>query len=146
MIFALAGERNDRLIGTMPVCQALIDRIIVLYTPGNTGGYYHCAGLTADFPLGNDLFMEMLHHHGSLFPDGIAIALHKAAKFFLRTLLIKHRIIFNCFHQFVEAVDRGIVLKHIQNKALLNCLLHRIHVEWPVLDFVPILIRYTKGL
>lgn len=31
MIFALAGERNDRLIGTMPVCQALIDRIIVLY-------------------------------------------------------------------------------------------------------------------
>ena len=145
MILVLAGKGDDCLIRTAPVRKAFIDGVIIFDTAGDAGGHNHSASLPAYFSFGNDLFMKMICHHSRFLGNGIAVAFHKAAQLLLRPLLIEHRVILDGLHQLIEAVDRRIVLQHIQNEPFLDCLFHRINMERSVLDIVAVLIRNAEG-
>ena len=141
-----AGEGHNCIIRTMPVCEALVNSVVVFDASRNAGGDHHCTRFAADLLLSDYLLMEMLHHHSCLFSDNVRITLDKGTQLLLRTLLVKHRIILDCFHDLVPAVDGRIVPKHIKNEALLNGLLHRIDMERAMLDFTILLIGNTKHL
>ena len=130
----------------MPVCETLVDRIVVFDTSRNAGRNHHRTSLAAQLLLGNNLLVEMLHHHSSLLCDNVRIALDEGTQFFLRTLLIKHRIILDRLHELVPAVNGCIVAEHIQNEAFLNSLLHGVDMEWAMLDFSVLFIGNTKHL
>ena len=84
--------------------------------------------------------MEVINHHGNFLLYGIAVTLHKIAEFLMSALLVKHRIVLDGLHQFVEAVDGRVILKHIKDKSLLNGLLHRVHMERAMSDILAVLI------
>ena len=42
----------------------------------NGSSNHHCAGLSVQLLLSDDLLMEVIHHHGSLLGDDIQISLH----------------------------------------------------------------------
>ena len=110
----------------MPFIKALIDGIVVFDTSRDIGGDHHCSRFSADLLLGNDLLVEMFHHHGSLLCNNVRIALDKSTQFLLRTLLIKHRVILDRLHDLIPAVNGRIIAQHIQNESFLNRLLHGI--------------------
>jgi len=140
LILILAGKGDNRFIWTVPIRKAFIDGVIIFDTARNAGGHDHSASLPADFSFGNDLFVKMFYHHSRFLGNGIAVAFHKAAQLFLRPLLIEHRVILDGLHQLIEAVDRRVVLQHIQNESFLDRLLHRINVERSVFNIVTVLI------
>ena len=99
--------------------------------------------------------MEVVNHHSGLLRYGIAVALHKIAEFLLGALFVKHRIVLDSLHQSVKAVNRRVIPQHIQNESLLDSLLHRVDMEWLMLQFaliiqyrIPIFIhnKYAEGL
>ena len=145
LILVLAGKGDDRLIWTAPVRKAFIDGVIIFDTARNAGGHDHSASLPADFSFGNDLFVEVVYHHSRFLGYGIAVAFYKAAQLLLRQLLIEHRVILDGLHQLIEAVDRRVVLQHIQNESFLDCLFHRINMERSMLNIVAVLIRNAEG-
>ena len=118
-----------------------VDGVIILHTARNAGSDNHSAGLSADFPFCDYLFMKMLHHHGGFFINGVTVPLHKVTQFLSGAFLVKHRIVFHCLHEFIETRNRRIVPQYVQNKPFLNRLLHGIDVERPVLDFAAVCIR-----
>ena len=130
----------------MPVCKTPVDCVVILNTAGDAGRHDHGTGLPADFPLGNDLLVKVVHHHSGFLGDGIAVAFNKAAQLFLCPLLVEHRVVLDGLHQSIKAVDWRIALQHIQNKAFLDGLFHRIHMERSVFDVVSILERNAEGL
>ena len=140
LILVLAGKGDNRFIWTAPIRKAFIDGVIIFDTARNAGGHDHSASLPADFSFGNDLFVKMIYHHSRFLCNGIAVAFHKAAQLLLRPILIEHRVILDGLHQLIEAVDRRVVLQHIQNESFLDRLLHRINVERSVLNIVTVLI------
>ena len=145
MKLVLARKGDDCLIRTAPVRKAFIDSVVIFNTAGDAGGHNHSASLPAYFSFGNDLFMKMIYHHSRFLGNGIAVAFHKAAQLLLCPLLIEHRVILDGLHQLIEAVDRRVVLQHIQNESFLDRLLHRINMEGSMLDIVAVLIRNAEG-
>ena len=129
----------------MPFSKALVDGIIVFHTARNARCYNHRPGLSSNFAFSNYLFVEMLHHHSSLFRNSIFAAFNETAKFFLRPLFVKHWVVLDSFHQLIKTVNGCVILKHIQNKTFLDCLLHRVDMEWPVLDVIAVLIRNAES-
>ena len=59
-----------------------------------------------------------------------------AAQLLLGPLRVELGVVFDCLDQLVVAVDRRVVLQHVQDEALLDGLLHGVAVEGPVLDLV----------
>ncbi len=145
MILVLTGKGDNRFIWTVPIRKAFIDSVVILNTAGNAGGHDHSTSLPADFSFGNDLFVEVVYHHSCFLGYGIAVAFYKAAQLLLRPLLIEHRVVLDGLHQFIEAVDRRIVLQYIQNESFLDRLFHRINMKRSMLNIVAVLIRNTES-
>lgn len=114
-----SGESNAR---RYMIENDLVEAVIAL--PEN-----HCASLSANLTLGNYLLVEMADHHFSFFRNRERLTFDKGPEFFLRLLLIEHRVILYRLFQAIIAIDGRVVLQHIQNKPFLNGLLHRVYME-----------------
>ena len=96
--------------------------------------HHHGPRLAADLVQRDHLLVEVVHHDLGLEPDGMVVALHIAAQLLLRLLGVELRVALDLLDQPVVAVDRRVVLEHVEDEALLDRLLHRVAVEGPVLD------------
>ena len=79
------------------------------------------------------LLVEVVDHDLGLEPDRVVVALDVAAQLLLRPLRVELRVVLDRLHQPVVALDRRVVLEHVEDEALLDRLLHRVAVEGPVL-------------
>ena len=70
----LAGERNDSLIRAFAFFQIVADRMEVLHCLPDTAGNHHCPCLSAYFALGQNLFVEVIHHDLGPEPDCVVVA------------------------------------------------------------------------
>ena len=93
----------------------------------------HRAGLAADLVQRQHLLVEVVDHDLGLEPDRVVVALDVAAQLLLRALGVELRVVLDRLHQLVVALDRRVVLEHVEDEALLDRLLHRVAVERPVL-------------
>jgi hypothetical protein len=59
---------------------------------------------------------------------------HSGAAFLARLLDVELGVAFDRLGQPVVALDRRVVLQHVEDEAFLDRLLHRVAVEGPVLD------------
>ena len=84
------------------------------------------------------LLVEVIHHDLGLEPDRVVVALDVAAQLLLRLLGVELRVVLDRLDQPVVAVDRRVVLEHVEDEALLDRLLHRVAVERPVLDLAAV--------
>ena len=96
--------------------------------------HHHRPRLPADLVQRQHLLVEVVHHDLGLEPDGVVVALDVAAQLLLRPLGVELRVALDRLDQLVVAVDRRVVLEHVQDEALLDRLLHRVAVEGAVLD------------
>ena len=80
------------------------------------------------------LLVEVVDHDLGLEADGVVVALDVAAQLLLGPLGVELRVALDRLDQLVVALDRRVVLEHVQDEALLDRLLHRVAVEGPVLD------------
>ena len=76
--------------------------------------------------------MEVVHHDLSLETDRMIVALDIVAEFLGSTPDIELWIGFDRLDELVIAIDRHVVLEHIEDKALLDGLLHCVAVEGSV--------------
>ena len=93
----------------------------------------------ADLVQRQHLLVEVVDHDLGLEPDRVVVALDVAAQLLLRPLGVELRIVLDRLDQPVVAVDRRVVLEHVEDEALLDRLLHRVAVERPVLDLAAVL-------
>ncbi len=63
----------------------------------------------------------------------MVVALDVATQLLLRALRIELRIAFDLLDQLVVALDRRVVLEHVEDEAFLDRLLHRVAVKGAVL-------------
>ena len=94
----------------------------------------------------DDLLVEVVDHDLGLEPDGMVMALDVAAQLLLRSLGVKLRVALDRLDQLVIAVDRRVVLQHVQDEALLDGLLHRVAVKGPVLDLAALGVWLAENL
>jgi hypothetical protein len=89
---------------------------------------------TADLADGHHLLVEMIHHDLRFELDGVFLAFDVAAQFLARPFFIELRVVLYFFNQAVKAFHRRVGAQHIEDETLLDRLLHRVAVEWAVLD------------
>ena len=106
----------------------------VLDRPFDSAAHHHCASLSADLVQGQYLLVEMVHHDFGLETDRVIVALDILPQFLACAFGIELWVRLNLFHKLVEAIHGRIALEHVTNESLVYCLLHRIAVEWQVLD------------
>ena len=108
--------------------------MVILDRSLDPAAYDHGTGFAADLADGHDLLVEMIHHNLRLEADGVFLAFDVAAQFLPRPLLIELRVVLYFFNQAVKAFHRRVGAQHIEDETLLDRLLHRVAVEWAVLD------------
>ena len=108
--------------------------MVILNCPGNSAAYYHHAGFPSNFMPADYRIMEMVNHDFGLLTNGIIVGFDITAQLLLGFFGIKFRVVFDGFDEFVITVYRSIILENIKNKTFLNCLFHRIAVEWPMFN------------
>ena len=91
----------------------------VLDGPLDAAGHDHRAGLAADLVQRQHLLVEMVDHDLGLQPDGVVVALDVAAQLLRRALGVELRVVLDRLDQPVVAVDRRVVLEHVEDEALL---------------------------
>ena len=133
-VLVLAREGDDGLVRALALRQVVADGVEVLDGPLDAAGHHHRPRLPADLVQRQHLLVEVVHHDLGLEPDGVVVALDVAAQLLLRPLGVELRVVLDLLDQLVVAVDRRVVLEHVEDEALLDRLLHRVAVEGPVLD------------
>ena len=133
-VLVLAREGDDGLVGALALAQVVADGVEVLDRPLDAAGHDHRPRLAADLVQREHLLVEVVDHDLGLEPDGVVVALDVAAQLLLRPLGVELRVALDLLDQLVVALDRRVVLQHVQDEALLDGLLHRVAVERPVLD------------
>ena len=136
-VLVLARERDDGLVGALALDQVVADRVEVLDGALDAAGDHHRPRLAADLVQREHLLVEVVHHDLGLEPDRVVVALDVAAQLLLRPLGVELGVALDRLDQPVVAVDRRVVLEHVEDEALLDRLLHRVAVERPVLDLPP---------
>ena len=145
-VLVLAGEGDDRLVGALALLQVVAEGVEILDRALDAAGHDHRPGLAADLVQGEHLLVEVVDHDLGLQPDRVVVALDIAAQLLLRPLGVELRVVLDRLHQLVVAVDRRVVLEHVEDEAFLDGLLHRVAVERPVLDLAAVGIRLAENL
>ena len=86
------------------------------------------------------LLVEVVNHDLRLEADGVVVVLHVASQLLAGTLDVELRVSPHRLDETVVAVDRRVVLQHVDDEAFLDRLLHGVDVEWEMPD-VPALWR-----
>ena len=136
-VFVLAGEGDDGLVRALALRQIVLEGVEVLDGPLDAAGHHHRPRLAADLVQRHHLLVEVVDHDLGLEPDRVVVALDVAAQLLLRPLGVELRVALDRLDQLVVAVDRRVVLEHVEDEAFLDRLLHRVAVERPVLDLAP---------
>ena len=132
-VLVLAREGDDGLVWALALRQIVADRVVVLDGALDAARHHHRPRLAADLLQRQHLLVEVIDHDLGLEPDRVVVALDVAAQLLLRPLGVELRIALDRLDQPVVALDRCVVLEHVQDEALLDRLLHRVAVERAVL-------------
>src|ERR1700732_968110 len=100
----------------------------------DAAGNHHCSRMPANLIECNYLIVKVIDHNFSLHPNGMVAALDVSPQLLLGSSNVEFWIAFDLLNEFVVALDRRVVTKHIQYETLLNCLFQRCAVKWAVLD------------
>ena len=130
----LAREGDDGLVRALALDQVGADGVEVLDRALDAARHHHRPRLAADLVQRQHLLVEVVDHDLGLEPDRVVVALDVAAQLLLGALGVELRIALDRLDQPVVALDRRVVLEHVEDEALLDRLLHRVAVERPVLD------------
>ena len=76
------------------------------------------------------LLVEVVNPDLRLEADGVVVVLDVAAQFLAGTLGVELRVSSHRLDEAVVAVDRRVVLQHVDDEAFLDRLLHGVDVEW----------------
>ena len=146
-VLMFAGKGHDGFVGALALLEIALEGVEILDGPLDTVSDDHGPGLTTDLAVADYLGVEVVHHDLGLFADGVLVGFHIAAQLFLGFLGVEERIILNSLGQAVIALHWGIVLQHIEDETLLDCLLHRVAVERVVLHrAVGLRVRLAENL
>ena len=130
----LARKGDDGLIGALALLQIFPEGVEILDGPVNAAGHDHGPRCAADLAVRDHLVVEMVDHDLRLFADGMVMGFDIAPQLLLRPLGVELRVILHRLHEPVVALDRRVVLQHVEDEALLDGLLHRVAVEGDVPD------------
>ena len=130
----LAREGHDGLVRTLALQQVGFDRMEILDGALDAARHHHGARLAADLAGREHLIVKMIDHDLGLEVDRVVVALHIAPQLLPGLAGVELRIILDLLDQLVVAVDRGVVLEHVEDEFFLDRLLHGVTVEGPVPD------------
>ena len=128
-VVVLPREGDDGPVGTLALLQVGADGVDVLDGPLNAVGDHHGPRLAVDLALGDHLFMEVIHHDFRLVADGVLVPFHVAPQLLPGLVGVELRVVRHGLGQPVVAVDRCVVLEHVQDEPLLDGLLHAVDVK-----------------
>ena len=130
----LAGESDQRLdigvaffLSVILKCLAVFDRTL------SGSGDDHCFCHTTEFR--HNRSAEMLHNDLYTLCNVCFVQFHKTGNLSFRISSLAARIFFDFLVQLIEGIVSGVVLKHVENEAFLNGLLHRVNMECLTLTF-----------
>ena len=125
----LAREGHNRLVWALALAQIVTDGVVVLDFPLDAAGHHHRSRLPADLAERQHLLVKVVHHDLGLQPDGVLVPLDVAAKFLPRLLGVELRVALHRLGKLVVTAHWRVVCEHIENKTLLDRLLHGVAVE-----------------
>ena len=142
-----AREGDDRLVGALALLQVVADGVEVLDRALDPVGDHHRPRLSVDLALGDHLVVEVVDHDLGLEADRVLVPLDVAPELLAGLPDIELRIALHRFGELVVALDRRVVLEHVQDEPLLDRLLHAVVVERKMPDrAVALRIRITENL
>ena len=107
----------------------------------------HRPRLAVDLVLGHHLLVEMVDHDLGLEADRVLVSLDVAPELLAGLLDVELGVALHRLGELVVAVDRRVVLEHVQDEALLDRLLHAVVVERKMPDrAVALRIRFAEDL
>ena len=128
-VLVLAREGDDGLVAALALGQVVADGVEVLDGALDAARHHHRPRLAADLVQAEHLLVEVVDHDLGLEPDRVVVALDVAAQLLLRALGVELGVALDLLDELVVALDRRVVLEHVQDEALLDGLLHRVAVE-----------------
>ena len=126
VVFVLAGEGDDGLVGALALFEVLPDGVVVRDGALDAARHDHGPRLPADPPQVVHLLVEVVDHDLRLQTDGVVVVLHVAAQLLPGPLGVELRVSLDRLDQAVVAVHRRVVLQHVDDEPLLDGLLHRV--------------------
>ena len=100
----------------------------------DAAGNDHRARLPADFLLGDDLVVEVVHHDFCLLTNGVRVSLNIGFELALRFFVVEFGVVFYGLDEVVITMIRRVVSQHVEDETFLDGLLHCVAVERTVLD------------
>ena len=129
----LTGESNHHVCSLSlfgMIFQILLDGEVIAYRIRAAVGHDHCLSLAAD--LIPAVVKEVGHYHFGFLSDGIAVLLVVFEQCLRGRAFDQFGIVVRHLDELEGFLDSGIVLQHIEDKALLNGLPHGVHMEGAV--------------
>ena len=124
----LAGEGDDRLEVGVGLLQLFADGLEVADGALDVACHHHAACLTFQELRLHHMIHEVVHHQRGLGADGLLVGFHIGAELLLRFGALELRIVLNGLLHLVVALVGRVVGQHVQDKILLDGLLHGIQV------------------
>ena len=109
---------------------------MVLDRPLDTACDYHGPGLAADLILTDNLFEEMVHHDLCFIANRFVMGFDILPDLFSCPFHVELGVALHRLDKPVVAINRGVILQHVQDKPFLNGLLHSVTMERPVLCLI----------
>ena len=128
-VVLLTRERDDRLVGALALVQVVADGVEVLDRALDSVGDHHRPRLSVDLALEDHLVLEVVDHDLGLEPDRVLVPLDVAPELLAGLPDIELRVALHRLGELVVALDRRVVLEHVQDEPLLDRLLHAVVVE-----------------
>ena len=122
-----AGERHQRLERITSVREIGVHRQLVAHrVEARTGNDHRLR--PADDPVLHPVG-EVLHHDARLLPDGMRVQLHERPQQMGGLALVVARIVGDRLPQPPIRLIGGVVLQHVEDEVLFDCLPHAVEVE-----------------
>ena len=146
-VVLLPRKRDDRLVGALSLLQVVADGVEVLDRAFDAVGDHHRPRPAVDLALSDDLLVKVVDHDLGLEPDRVLVPLHVEPELLTGLVDVELRVVLHGLGQLVVALDRRIVLEHVQDEPLLDRLLHAVVVERQMTDrAVALRIRFAEDL
>ena len=107
---------------------------------------HHRSRLPADLIESDNVFVEVVHHNLGFEADRVFVALDVPPELFPRPFHVELGVPRDRLDELVVALDRRVVVEHVQDEALLDCLLHGVAVKRSMLHLATFVMSLTKDL
>src|SRR4030095_1073503 len=108
----------------------LLNGVEILDRSFDTARDHHRPRLAPKLAKPDHLFVEVIDHDLGFEPNGVLVALHVPPELLPSPFYVELWVSRDRLDELVVALNRRVVVEHVQDEALLDRLLHGVAVEW----------------